>query len=471
MSKSWFLLLGAWLVLVAGTAAEPTSFAEEYSFLKSLVGHHDPLSKPEDYLWPGELTDDFSGPLSAAWSVWVDELSREDAVVRIGQGRMMVDLPVGAGQRAAGLRTRERLVSVPSVDGAAFYLEVDLNSEESAAGAVVITPLAYPALYGRPQIRVVYSRGEKLGAVSLVVDGEFIGRYQIPRATTHPIGLVVTNEEVMLVDAHGSMVVRAALPYWAAPGTSLYASLVAVSGGEAGKGRFLVNSVRFRHPLMIRRDSCLVWENPGEIVLDDPFSVVNEKSWAVIAKDSLAASRVVTGTRGLEFSVPSGHGWGRGGVVSRDPVVPRPSRSGRFTSIEIDLDTRYTVGARFFLARQVVDDPWTTPHVRLALEQRGLVHEAWLADYELVVSQFQVPREVSCRLTLLVGTWGIYVLGPDCSLRGGVPIPSCLFDESQLSLQIMSWSPRPNRATSLGLRRVIIRHDGVPLSSDLTGDD
>lgn len=449
------LAVGGW---GAAAAAPPSTFDEERHLLDGFLAADAGagLDRPGEYAWAGEFFDDFKGSGATAWEVWADELSRGDAAVRRGEGGLSVALPTAAGQRSAGLRTRERLVSVPAVEGSAFHVRLDLDTVESAASAVVLTPLAYESLFNRPQIRLSFSRGEKVGSVALTVDGAFVGRFQVPLMHHYGLGLLVARRRVMALDRFGKVMVGAELPAWAAPGASLYLSLVALAGSELGTGRLVASSVRLRHPLTVRRNSCLAWEDSGAPVLDDDFRSLASSTWTVHTEGSLPAALVVTSPDGIRFSVPEEQGWGRCGVITRSPVVEVPRRSGLFSTVEVVLDTRYTVGARMALVTGPSDDLWNSPHLRLAVERRGLVCEAWLGDDDAVVAQFEVSQEASSLLTLLVGSRGVYALGPDCRLRGAIPLPAWAPPGRKLYLDVFSQAPRPRQATAMGLRRVTV---------------
>ena len=437
-------------IVIQPVFGEETPFALEEATLEACLNSGVTTSSSG---FAAELFDGFKKERAELWEVWRDEQSPKGEVNYDGT-KVDITYPLVKARNVIGLRSKERLVTVPEKEGATFLIRLDIDTENSCSGALILTPKHSPSLFKRPQIRLSYLKEEKIGTMKLEVGGDVFGEFKVPLVRHYGLGLILDDKEVRALNPRGKVVLSAPLPSWAATGTSLYVWLCAIACPTLSKGHFAINSIRLRHPLTMRADSCLAWGFLGEPAIEETFEKIDEKVWKRWAEGGGNASLVTTSSSGLEFSVPVSEGsnkFGRYGLCTNEPIVKAISGEREFTAIEMTIDTTYTSGARTVLVTSPRASVWATPHIRLGLERRGLVCEAWLGDEKSIAGRFQLPLSSSCLVTLLLGRHGVYVIGPDCGLRALMPLPQWAKDTKAYHLLLYSHAQRPHEAATLKL--------------------
>ena len=427
---------------------EESLFTQEQATLKSCLASG---VATDSAGFAAELFDGFSEANNELWEVWRDEQSPKGEVEYDGAS-VNITYPLAQAQDAIGLRSRERLVTVPEKEGATFLIRLDIDTERSKSGALILTPKLSDTLFNRPQIRLSFLREEKFGTIKIEVGAETLGEFKVPLVRHYGLGLILSDKEMRALDPTGKVILSAPLPSWAAPGTSLYVWLCAIACPTLSKGFISVNSIRLRHPLTLRAKSCLAWGFLGFPAIEEEFSEINEDIWKPWSDGGANTSLVTTSAEGLHFSVPGGvetNKFGRYGLCTREPIVQAIQGEREFTAIEMTIDTTYTSGARMVLVTSPRESVWETPHIRLGLERRGLVCEAWLGCEKSIAGRFQLPLSNSCLVTLLLGKHGVYVVGPDCGLRSVMPLPDWAKEAKAYHLLLYSHAPRPREPVAL----------------------
>ena len=451
----WLLMT---FLFVIPLNAEETPFLREQATLKSCLSCDISTNSGG---FAAELFDGFSAERKDFWEEWRDEQS-PDGKIEYDGSKVDIVYPMTNARNTLGIRSRERLATVPDKEGKTFLIRLDLDTAKSCSGALVLTPKISSTLFNRPQIRLYYLRDEKIGTFKLEIDSEVVGEFKVPCVPHYGVGLILSRKEVTALDPRGKVLLSAELPSWAAPGTSLYVWLCGIACPTLSDGRLAINSIRLRHPLTMRAASCLAWGFIGTPALDADFTSFDDKVWKRWAEGGVSSSVVTTSEEGLRFEVPGGdekNKFGRYGVCTKNPIVMGMLAEREFTAIEMTIDTTFTSGARMALVTSPRDSIWATPHIRLGLERRGLVCEAWLGDEKSIAGRFQLPLNEQCQVTFLLGKWGAYVIGPDCGLRSVMPLPEWARKTMFYHLLIYSHAPRPREPASLGLRYVRVTNN------------